>query len=227
VDDNVQKIHKIDFQDGNSAVVCEAGNAEFAARAIELVKSAAGQTTFTDYRTVADCTSKAVSALKQEIREQFKGTAEELQKHLEAYSFELLIAHYWASKPLIFTLKFETGIAVKKDKEYCAIGCGYVLADFIISRLDLSQFGSADGMWTAVYAVEEIKKYDSRCGGRTKAAVITRTDNLTSKVDICEDGSAMNETIAEALDYSEVSKSQWQETARNRIQALINRRKTQ
>jgi hypothetical protein len=35
------------------------------------------------YRTVAECAQKALSALKNEIREQFKGTAEELQRHFE------------------------------------------------------------------------------------------------------------------------------------------------
>jgi hypothetical protein len=69
-----------------------------------------------------------------------------------------MIAHYWGFKPFIFTLNFETGLAAKKNQPYCAIGCGKILADFIISRLELSGFDTGHGMWTAIYAVEEIKK---------------------------------------------------------------------
>lgn len=225
MDDNVQKIHKIHFQDGNCAAVCEAGNAEFSARAIELIKSTASQTDFSDYRTVADCAQKALSILKQEIREQFKGTAEELQKHLETYSFELMIAHYWAFKPLIFTLRLETGIAITQTKQYCSIGCGSVLADFIISRLDLAKFGSSHGMWTALYAVEEIKRYDSRCGGQTRAAIITNSEAQKGEVLICDnDGFGMKEAIAEAIAYADESKDLWRSTADMRIKNVVANR---
>lgn len=190
-----------------------------------MIKSSASQQKFSDYRTVASCAEKAISELKQQIREQYKGTAEELQKHFEAYSFELMIAHYWKDEPYIYTLNFVSGIATKKDRDYCAIGCGWILADFLISRLDLSEFSTGHGMWTAVYAVEEIKKFDSRCGGRTRAAVVIDLDGM-SKAQVTEDDDGMKEAIAEALAFADESKSEWRKIAQHRIENLVARRKS-
>jgi 20S proteasome alpha/beta subunit len=228
VNDYAQKLHTIHFQDGNSAIIGEAGNAEFSSRAVEMITSSASQQKFGDYRTVATCAENAISDLKQKIREQYKGTAEELQKHFEAYNFELMIAHYWNTRPYIFTLNFATGMATKKDREYCAIGCGWILADFIISRLDVSNFDSGQGMWTAIYAVEEIKKLDSRCGGRTRCGVITNNPSGLSIAECGVDNDAtMQEAINEALSFSEDVKSQWKNVARHRIAQLVERRKAQ
>jgi len=221
--DNVLKLHAIEFKNGHGAILAEAGNAEFSGRAIEIISQTAKDQDFTDYRAAASCAESAVADLKQKIRAQYQGTAEELQKHFEAYAFELMIAHYWQGNPYIFTLSFVTGIASKKDGLYCAIGCGWVLADFVISRLDLTEFGTAQGMWTAVYAVEEIKKLDLRCGGRTRAALITDEKGI-SKAVVLEDDKAMAETIDEALDFSEWSKAQWQQTSVRRIERVIARR---
>ena len=214
-------------------IVAEAGNADFASRAIELITTAASQKNLDDYRAGSDCVEKAISELRQKVREQVKGTSEEIQKHIESYSFELMIAYYYGKTPYIFTLNFEAGIAVKKDQEYCAIGCGSILADFIIARIDLSGFGTGEGVWTAVYAVEEIKKIESRCGGVTRAALIRNPILLDppgeqkSMAEVCENNDGMKETINEALDFSSETKAEWKVVARVRINDLVARRKKQ
>lgn len=219
VDDDAHKLHLIEFADGNSAIIAEAGNAEFSSQAVEMILSSAADQKISDYRTVATCAEKAVSALKQKVRDQYKGTAEELQKHFENYAFELMIAHYWQDEPYIFTLNFVTGLATKRDKDYCAIGCGQVLADFLISRIDLSLFGTAHGMWTIAYAVEEIKRFDSRCGGRTRAALIATKGGISNAI-LYED-EAMQEAIDEAVAFSNESKENWSTTARERIKSIV------
>jgi hypothetical protein len=136
-----------------------------------------------------------------------------------------MISHYHKKEPYLFTVEFALGIASKKDKLYTAIGCGWQLADFIIDRIDLSAFGTGHGMWTAVYAVEEIKKCDSRCGGTTRAALIT-TDKGggVSCASVMENDLPMRETISEALAFSDETKSQWSRTIEARINAIIKNR---
>lgn len=219
INDDARKLHRIELADGNSAIIAEAGNAEFACRAIEKISVAAEKTTMSDYRSIAKCVEDSISDFKQEIRKQYQGTAEELQKHFENYGFELMIAHYWQDEPYIFTLNFANGIAIKRDADYSAIGCGAILADFLISRIDLSQFGTAHGMWTIAYAVEEIKRFDGRCGGRTRAALV-RTKNRSSIAQLYEDA-AMQEAIDEAIAYADKYKSEWSDVARHRIESVV------
>ena len=78
-------------------------------------------------------------------------------------------------------------------------------------------------MWTAVYAVEEVKKFDSRCGGRTRAALITNKNGLSHSI-VNPDDAPMDEAIKEALAFSDESKIKWRDTAEERIRAVIARR---
>ena len=196
-----------------------------------MIKTAAGQINLNDYRAGADCVEKAISELRQKVREQVKGTSEEIQKQIESYSFELMIAYYYGKIQYIFTLDFAAGLAIKRDREYWAIGCGSILADFIIARLDLSGFDTNHGIWTAVYAVEEIKKIESRCGGVTRAAVIQNPiffdppGEQKSMAQVCPTNSdGMKEAINEALEFSSQAKSEWKIIARNRISDVVARR---
>jgi hypothetical protein len=93
-----------------------------------------------------------------------------------------------------------------------------ILADFLISRLELSGFGTGHGMWTAIYAVEEIKKIDNRCGGRTRSALIKNNDGH-SIAEICEDDGGMREAIKKALEFSD--KAKWKAVAQDRINNLV------
>lgn len=222
VKDNVQKLNVIHFADGNSVIMGEAGNAQFSAQAVEIISQAARLQKLSGYRSVADCVEKSVSELKQKMRDQYKGTSEELQKHFDAYGFELMIAYYWEGQPYIFTLDFVSGFAIKQNDLYCAIGCGKILADFLISRLDVSQFSTGTAMWTSVYAIEEIKKFDSRCGGQTRSAIVKNQNGL-SVANISADV-PMQEAVKEALAFSEEAKANWKSTASQRIQQLVSKR---
>ena len=227
VHDDAIKLNVIFLRDGNSCVVAESGNESLSSRAVEKIYQIAKSRALDDYREFAKCAESAVSELKDEIRKQYKGTSEELQKHFLDHSFELLIAHYFKGQPFFFTLDFVLGLATIKRRNYVSIGCGWQLADFIISRLDLSGFTTAHGMWTAVYAVEEIKKFDSRCGGPTRSAVIENKNNLSVAGKSEPNDAAMQEAVKEALEFSEESKLEWKQVAQERISNLISRRKTQ
>jgi 20S proteasome alpha/beta subunit len=222
VHDDAQKLNVVYFKDGNSGIVAESGNDALSSRAVEMIYALSKGRKMDDYRSLATCAEEAIADLKNQIRSQYKGTAEELQKHFEDYAFELMIAHYWGGEPFIFTLDFVLGLATLKKRRYVSIGCGWQLADFLISPLDVVEFRTAHGMWTAVYAVEQIKKFDSRCGGITRSAVIKNKDGISdSKISQPE---GMEEAVREALLVAEEQKTNWIETAQNSILRAVSRR---
>jgi len=144
---------------------------------------------------------------------------------LADHSFELMLAYYWGGKPYIFTLKLEAGLPVLEPAIYCAIGCGHVLANFIISRVDMTRgFDTGAGMWLGAYAVEEIKKLDSRCGGKTRSATVEYKDNKSVSIVSPSDCHAMDEMIKEALDFAEIQKRAWTHLIRDRIAEVIKNR---
>jgi 20S proteasome alpha/beta subunit len=176
VRDDTTKIHIITMADDfTKFVVGQSGHDDLGARAIEILANMARTSSMNDYRAVADLAAKAVSALKDEIWSQFRGTPEELQKHFENHNFDLMLAHYYqdgngTTRPLIFTLRFSLGTARLQNKNFVSIGCGSPIADFILDGFNVSELNFSAAMATAIYVVEQVKKFDPRCGGRTQIA---------------------------------------------------------
>jgi hypothetical protein len=101
------------------------------------------------------------------------GTAEELQKHLERYDFDLMLTHYFKDaanvvKPYIFTLQFSLGMARIQRKDFVSIGVGSPIADFILDQFEFSKLDSTEATAAGVYVVEQAKKFDPRCGGKVQ-----------------------------------------------------------
>lgn len=222
IKDDVKKLHVVRSKDGHSWLVAEAGNIDLAGRAVELIMRKAGQLEAKEYRSFADCVESAISELKDLIREQFKGTAEELQRHFESHEFSLLVAYYFNGSPLIFSVDFPLGVLRKIDSKSHSIGCGWVLADFIVSRLNLEEFDVTHGIWTVTYAVEEVKKFDGRCGGQTRIGHIQWKDERSYAA--LAHGKGLTETVAEAENFSVEAKANWRKVADDRIKAVIKRR---
>lgn len=222
VRDNANKIHVITFQDTNTAIVAEAGNEALSSRTVEMISTIAKERRIIDYRTMASCAEESVAQLKHQIREQYRGTSEELQRHFESYAFELMIAYYHEGRPYLFTLDFVQGLAIKRDRLHHSIGCGSMLADFLLDGIDVVNFGTGEGMWTAVYAVEEVKKFDPRCGGKTRSAVIKYENGLS--VSFISADAPMSVAVSEALAFSAERRLEWQQTALKRIEAVIQGR---
>jgi 20S proteasome alpha/beta subunit len=225
VDRNVKKLHSFTFKDGNGFLVGEAGCVDSASRTKEIIQALAKDRELKDYRSAATCVEDAIKDVKALMRAQMPGsTSDELTRHFDMNGFQFLIVSYFNGEPHMFTVDLGAGLATKVNGAYCAIGCGSILADFLIQRLDLSGFDTAHGMWTATYAVEEIKNFDSRCGGRTRAGLVINENGL-SKAIVCEDDVGMDEAIKEAQDYAKESKLQWIAVANDRIQAIIAKKR--
>lgn len=167
VRDDTRKISVVKLMDGSRALVGQSGHADLASRAVEILTGLATQTPMTDYRTVADLSQDAVAQLKAELRRQFHGSAEELQRHFENHNFDLVIAHYAEVVPHIFTLCFSIGSATLRRTSFVSIGCGSPIADFLLDGFDVSRMEFSAVMATALYVIEEVKTFDPRCGGAT------------------------------------------------------------
>jgi len=176
IHDDAQKLETVLLNDGNGVFIGQAGNDDLSHRAIEIIRSKAERVAMSDHRTVADIAQDACVELKGQLRQQYFGTGEEQQKHFETYAFELMIAYYYREKPYIFTLDFALGQARQQSRDYVSIGCGAILADFLLRSLNVRDYSTRHAIWTAMYTIEEIKKCDGRCGGPTNVGVVTIKD---------------------------------------------------
>lgn len=183
ISDDVVKIAVV----GNSkqqGLIGQAGNSELASRALELILEGGGKMD-TSRRAIPDLAEKAVAEVKRQIRDQFKGSAEELQRHFSDYDFELLIAFYYNDVPSIYTLDFLSGLAVSRSDSWggkcicrVSIGCGAPLANFLYGSFGGQIRTTSPGkeITMALYVVEQIKKFDPRCGGKTRVGLIYKPE---------------------------------------------------
>lgn len=171
---NADKITELSFMNAK-ALVAQAGDANLSARAVEMMVNKAKGIELTDYRTVATLAEICCRELKEHLRwQQLDCSPEELRDYVsdEQMDFELMIAHFYNNKPHIFTIDFTVGVANYKQSAYVTSGCGAGIADYLLSWFDLSKLTPTQGILTAIYAVEEVKKVDPYCGGPTKVAGI-------------------------------------------------------
>jgi hypothetical protein len=159
-------------------LIAEAGEASLSGRAVDFFKQLSAGKDISDYRTAADLALEALAKVRQELRKQhFDCGAEELNRIIrdQGLNFQLMIAHYHDAKPYIFTVNFETGSSKKCVHQFEAIGCGSGIATYILNRFGIGKdFPFQHGMLAALYTIEETKKVDPFCGGRTRLAVIAQ-----------------------------------------------------
>jgi 20S proteasome alpha/beta subunit len=215
--DDTKKISILKFADGNEALVAQAGNADLGERVVEILTSMASTIPLNDRRAGADAAQDAISELKNQLRLQFKGTAEELQKHLNDYHFELMLVYFFEEVPCIFTLDLVLGQSIPKKYSIYSIGCGSILADFCLKGFEVEKMPFNHAMTTAIYAIEEVKQFDSRCGGETQIGKCEFKDGRSKALLI---DSGMTENLRELIVYDAAkAKAQWQQE----IQRLIFR----
>lgn len=210
--DDAKKLHVVKFNDGNEAILAEAGNATYASLAVEMIMNRAATIGLTDYRTLADCARAAIEEVKRQIREQYIATAAELQRHFfENCGFELLLAHYFKGVQYVFTVEFSQGCANKQDRKIISTGCGKELADFLILTLGIDGDSIGDSLWNSAFVIEEVKKYDIRCGGPTQAAIV-RTENGVSRASPSTAGQGFEDGIKAVQEFAAEQKSKWSQT---------------
>lgn len=223
--DDAEKLHIVEFRDGFNGLIAEAGNADYAALAIEgISKRASAMDMKPD--SLAVCAEEAIADLKTRIRKQQEWKSEELRAHFEERSFQLMLASYLDGNPLLHWVGLETGLPHKITKSYYAIGCGADLANFLISKTPYDKCNVAAGSLIAAYAVEEIKRFDNRCGGQTNAAGmrwIASGKRGRVVIAITEEGDSGKKTLnQEAASFADQVKSDIYKKAHDRIDQLLD-----
>jgi hypothetical protein len=179
--DDTKKVFPVRLADGFGFLLGHSGHDDLGSRTVETILQLAQQTKIKDYRTCAELVESAFTQLKNDIRAQFTGTAEELQRHLQNHSFDIIIAHYYrdepkdgrlcAPQPFIFTGTFSVGVMRRhRDKSFVSIGCGSTIADLVLDGFSVSDFDYSQTVAISVYTVGQAKKFDARCGGKTQVA---------------------------------------------------------
>jgi hypothetical protein len=156
-------------------LIAQSGNADMSARTIEIIERLARDKPLNDYRAVADVAEAAM----RELREKVAGNRYMTPEEVHQYYFRLMLAHFFEGKPYLFTLGLEHGIAVwKRDQSLVTLGCGGPLAEFLLKPFDLASMDTPTATAAAVYAIEAVKGFDPRCGGRTQTgAAFIAPDN--------------------------------------------------
>jgi 20S proteasome alpha/beta subunit len=177
-DRDENKITRIDFADGASALVARSGHADYSSQAVERLINAAAAERLDEYRKPAELANAAVAEVKRNIIEEFQLQGDTLVHYFAGHSFTLMVAYYFEGEPYVYIIRSETAGPTlmrgpqphAKDRTRVAIGCGEVLANFFLSSQDIADMQLGTAIATAIYAVEEVKKADPRCAGPTKAA---------------------------------------------------------
>lgn len=177
-DRDENKIVRIDFAHGASALVARSGHADYSSQAVERLMNLAATETLDDYRKPAELADRAVSEIKRNIIRDFQMQDEARLRYFAEHNFALLVAFYFDRKPYVFVVRSEgAGVTLMRgpqqhvrSRNHVLIGCGEVLANFFLSSQDVAEMQLGEAIATAIYTVEEVKKADPRCAGPTKVA---------------------------------------------------------
>jgi hypothetical protein len=162
------------------ALIAQSGHADLSSRTVEIMERMAKDTPLNGYRAVADLAEAAVRELRDQVFGNLPLTSEEaVRQHYDKYGFNLMIVHFFDGKPYLFTVAFEYGVAVwKRGLNLVTLGCGGPLAEFLLKPFDLASMDTPLATTAAVYAIEAVKGFDPRCGGKTQTgAAFIAPDN--------------------------------------------------
>lgn len=174
---SANKITCLKFNGGvTNAIVAQAGNADRANRALEMLSEISQDKAITSKRCVAEWVEEALLRLKREMRhQQCDCTMEELRDYIleQEQNFQILIAYFYNHQPLFFVSDFWTGASNLQHTNYAAIGTGAELAGYLIEEHHQQELTNlASVISTAVWVVNEVKKRNQYCAGDTKLGVL-------------------------------------------------------
>ena len=132
---DAQKISIIDFAD-TQVLVAQAGTAELADKAIEIMRKLAKDTPFENEETVSKIAVQAIREIRNHLKELNIGcvTTEDGWKRFfyEQNYFQLLVGCFYNWKPYMFTVDIDTCMSIPVKNQYAAIGGGKNMGEFLI-----------------------------------------------------------------------------------------------
>lgn len=213
--DDAVKAHSIRFDDGNWIIVARVGIDEFSGQLIDIMLAQSKGQTFKDRWSGVELAREAIIELKNQIRQQYHGTVEELQRHFLELNFELLIAYYFEGKPHLFTVDFALGSWTPRTQDYFAIGCGKTLADFLLYKISTTRFSLSNAIWTSAYLIESVKSVDGRCGGPIHGGFVMAGNQKSVFGQFLAPN--LEKTVAHVTKFLETQRLSWQRTVENEL----------
>jgi 20S proteasome alpha/beta subunit len=202
---DAEKISLVEFADCG-VMVAQAGNADRAGRAIEILSDMASSEKLSNKRSAAELAERAILQVKKELRQQqCDCTMEELRDFVWKHEqdFKLLIAHYFEGVPYFYIADFLVGAANRENRHFAAIGTGAELASYLLGEYFKPNTPFNPTFATALYVIEEVKKHDSYCSGTTRFA-FARPQKWPGMMlqelidDICKELGKFNEATRES-----------------------------
>ncbi len=124
---------------------------------------------------IARVAQSSMRKLKQEMREErFGVSAESLDDYLlkEGLQVGIMLGFFFGDTPHLYRLNLAYATAQKSRFYYEADGCGAILGEYLLGELSTPRMDMKIASAVALYVVEQVKKYDSACGGPTKIGVL-------------------------------------------------------
>jgi 20S proteasome alpha/beta subunit len=215
---NAEKLHGIEFKNAGG-IMATAGDVTFAYRVAEITQAICSSKELRDGRQLAESAEEACRQMRAVMVEPYVSLdldAESMDKVLEKNEYSLLMANYFGEEPRIYTLDFPPGVAVRR-KQYAAVGCGAVLAEFLLSWFPFEKMNFVETSMAAAFIIGEVKQADTFCGGQTQLKRI-RPDML--KMD-GPDPDILRIIENEVKKGSDKYKNSWGVSAREMAQEIL------
>lgn len=203
--DDTEKVHLIQMKK-RRAIIGRSGHDHLSSRVIFDLEKKAQHFTPTDYRSVAELADSVVEGSRNVLRELADNQAE-LQKRFTDYPMTFLLGYYYKRQPYLFKLDLLLGLSSPTKSGHLAIGCAAPLADYILKDVDTSQMTPEQALVLAIYAVEEVKQNDARCGGPTRVGISSWYKGELETT--CFGYPIPPRTVNAILEYSRASRQKW------------------
>jgi hypothetical protein len=158
------------MRDRDCPMLAHSGDDELGSRVADRIGNMVKNSNITDWQTVSDMGDKAIAEEIRKLKTPFEGPEfkmEEFQNILRGFDSTFMIAHYYKGEPYIFTADFYPGRFSRRNSTHFSIGCGSPIANFLLDGFDFSNLETTAAAAVLVYVIEEVKKFDPRCGGPT------------------------------------------------------------
>jgi len=178
---DTEKIRVVEFQNGESILVAQAGCFDTSSRTIDILEKLAASHQLTDECSVIGLVRQAILKSRNEIREQnFNCSSEEMDAIIERLDLDahFMVAHYVRHQdPLwyqafLHTFSFRQGTCRTSKAFYESLGCGAAVANLLMSEYCESRMAPSLGLVNATLIIDKVIKHDAFCGHPIRCALI-------------------------------------------------------
>jgi 20S proteasome alpha/beta subunit len=215
--DDARKIHAVRFSDGNSGLIAQAGNDYFGGAIIERIQKQALSSEM-EPRTLADLTQAAIFEERQKQQLGWNMSDDRFGEEWKSVEFQIMGATFSTetnADGIGFDISrvFSTGNHISqlfdlRDRKFHAIGLGADVAVYILQRFIYDGMRIQHAMLAAAFVVEEVKRVNAWCGGKTQLATIAKIEeDGVPAARICSDN--VDQEIAEVMRFDAKRRAEW------------------